>query len=86
MSPVQPRHEHAPRRRADRRAGVELRESHPLGCHPVETGRLNSLLAVTTEIAITEVVGQHEDDVRPLRGGVRSQGGSGSQSRQKGDG
>ena len=75
-------HEHAARRRADSRPGVELREADPLGRQPIEVRRLDDPLPVRTEIAVAEVVGQDEDDVRPRRGlRGRTCGGQRSQAR-----
>src|SRR5690606_20292786 len=42
-------------------------EPHPLRRHPVEPGRLNDLLSVTAQIAVPQIVGHDEDDVRPTR-------------------
>ncbi len=65
---VAPGHEHGARGRADRRAGVEVGEAQALGGQPVEVRRANELLAVGADVAVAEVVGEDEDDVRPRRG------------------
>ena len=54
-----------PRRRADRRGGVVLREPRPLLRHPVEV-RASAIAraAVAAQVAGAEVVGEDEDDVR----------------------
>jgi hypothetical protein len=41
-----------------------LGEAHALGRHSVEVGGFDLLLAVTAEIAVAEIVGKDEDDVR----------------------
>jgi len=66
VSAVQAGHQHAPGRRADRAAGIMLREAHPLGRHPVDVWGLNVLLAVAAYVSVAEVVGHDENDVRLL--------------------
>src|SRR2546425_9693652 len=57
-------HQTTTRRRADRAASVALSEMHPFLRKPVNVRRLDSFLPVTTEVAVTEVVGENENDVR----------------------
>ena len=57
-------HKHAPRRSADSVAGIMLRQAHAFARHPVETGRKDLLLAKNSYVAVTEIVGEDEDDVR----------------------
>ena len=56
------------RRRADARAGVEVRENEPLRCQPVEGGReaLDVGLGegLETEVAVARVVREEDDHVR----------------------
>ena len=40
-----------------------LRKQHAFGSHSVEIGRLELLLAVATEVAVAEVVGEDVDNV-----------------------
>src|SRR5439155_15054795 len=65
---VQPGHEGAPRRGADRAAGVALGKADALARQPVDVWRLDLRLPVAAEVAVPEVVGQDEDDVRFVRG------------------
>ena len=60
---VQAGHEAAARRCADRAAGIVVREAHPLGGHAVDVRRLDPLLAVTSEVAIAQIVGQDDNDI-----------------------
>ncbi|OHB72155.1 MAG: hypothetical protein A2V70_20800 [Planctomycetes bacterium RBG_13_63_9] len=68
---VQPRHQAASRGRTDRAAGIAVRKPHTLLGHAIEVRRPDHLLAVAAEVAIAEIVGQDEDDVRRIgrRGG-----------------
>ena len=63
VSTVQPRHQHGPRRRANRRSGIALREPHRLGREVIQSGRGNDLLPVTPQIAIADIVTQNKDDI-----------------------
>lgn len=63
-SHVPTREQNAAGRGAYRATRVELSETHTLRRHLVETRRLKCLLTEATEIAVTEVVGQDQDDVR----------------------
>ena len=45
-------------------AGVVRRQTHPLGGQPVDVGRADFLLAVAAQVAVAQVVGEDEDDVR----------------------
>src|SRR5262249_34097332 len=58
-------------------AGVERGEAHPPARQAVEVGGADVLLAITAEVAVTEVVGQDEDDVRLRRRARREQRGAG---------
>jgi len=60
---VQARHQHAPRRRADGRAAVALREADSLGGHAVQGRRADFLLSVAPQLAVSQIVGQDEHDV-----------------------
>ena len=68
MAGVQAGHQGAPRRGADRAAGVALGKPPPFGCQAIEVGGLDALLPEAAEIAIAQVVGQNEHDVRPASG------------------
>ena len=46
---------------------IRLREPHPLFRQPIDVRRLDFRLAVTTELAHAEIVGQQQHDVRVLR-------------------
>src|SRR5262249_2000683 len=59
----------APRRRADRRGGVVLREPGAFAGQPVEVRRRRHLAAVAADVAGAEVVGEDEDHGRPGCGG-----------------
>ncbi|MEJ7636893.1 MAG: hypothetical protein WKF75_02605, partial [Singulisphaera sp.] len=54
-------------RRAFRPVGIEVRESDAPGRQPVQVGRPDVPAAVTAEVAIAQVVGQNQDDVRSPR-------------------
>ena len=60
---VQPRQEHAARRRAHRRARVELREAQAFTREPIQIRRDDLLLPVAAELPVPEVVGHDQDDV-----------------------
>ena len=66
---VQARHEYRARGGADGRTRVELREAHPFPRHAVEVRRPDPSLAVAPEVAVAEVVGEDENDVRALEAG-----------------
>ena len=57
------------RRRADRIAGVEVRELHPAFGEFVDVRRLDLLLPVAAEFEAAEIVGDDEHDVRRPFGG-----------------
>ena len=63
MPQVLARHQHAARRRADRRAAVVLREPHPLRREPIDIRRGDLLLPIAAQLAPAKIVGQDEDDV-----------------------
>ena len=65
---VAPRHQPRPRRRADRRHHVKVRELRPLRRHPVQPRRLDRRRPETTHVVVPLVVGEQDHDVRlPLR-------------------
>ena len=61
---VQPGHQRRPRRRADRAARVVLREPDAFAREPIERRRLEPRLPVGAEIAVAEIVGLNQQDVR----------------------
>src|SRR5262245_41961130 len=65
MPNMLPGHQHGSRGSANCRSRVELRIAPALGCHATQVGCLNQLLAVAAQIAVAEVVGQDEDQIRP---------------------
>ena len=65
---------------AHRAADVELGEEGALGGETVEVGRFDSAVAVATEVAPAEIVGEDEDDVGAgweLKGGEEAAAGHG---------
>ena len=72
---VLPGHQHAPRRRADGRPRVMLREPHSLGSQTVDMGSRNLFLAVATRFGPTQIVRKDEDDIEPPSRGSRRNGG-----------
>jgi hypothetical protein len=52
---------------ADGGAGVVVGELDPFAGEAVDVGRLDLFLAVTTEFAVAEVIGEDEDEVGRLR-------------------
>ena len=64
MPRVQPGHEHAPRRRANRRPGVVIRKANALGGNAVDMRGINQLLTKTPQIPIPEIVRQDVNDIR----------------------
>ena len=71
MSVMLARHEDRARRCTDGRTRVELREPHSLTRHAIELRCADLLLAVTTQVAVTEIVRHDPDHIRPLGGNVR---------------
>jgi len=67
---VEPGHQHAARRRADRVPGVGRREAQALGGEAIDDGRPDPLLALEAHLAPTEVVRDPEDHVRGPAGVV----------------
>jgi len=63
MSSVIAGHQRAARRRAHRASGVGLREAQTARGQGVDVGSADALLAVTTKVAVAEIVGQDENDV-----------------------
>ena len=71
---VAARDQRRPRGRAHRRVRVELCQPDAFAREPIEIGCLDVRRAVAAQIAIPEVVGDDEHDVRPLlRGGPLGQ-------------
>ena len=64
-------HEDAPRRGADRGAGVELGEPQAFARHAIEVRRLDDVLTVATEFAVAEIIGHDPDQVGAVSGGTR---------------
>jgi hypothetical protein len=50
--------------------GVEVREAHAVPGQRVDVGRLD-LAAERADVGVAQVVAEDDDDVRPLRLGVR---------------
>jgi hypothetical protein len=48
---------------ADGAARVAIGEADALGSETVEVRRLDDFLAIATEVAVTEIVGEDEEDV-----------------------
>jgi hypothetical protein len=63
VSSVLAGHQRAARRRADRAAGVILREAHAFSRQTVDVRRSESPLPVTAQIAVAQIVSLNEDDV-----------------------
>ena len=59
---MEPGHEGTPRRRTNRAARIGLGEPDSLGCEAVEVGSLDPRLTVAAQIAVTEIIGEDEDD------------------------
>jgi hypothetical protein len=60
-----------PRRRADGLRHVEVREPYPLRCNAIDVGGANHFVAEAADIAVAQVVGEHDDDIRRPIGGER---------------
>lgn len=56
-------HQRAARRRAYGIAGIMAGEAYAFGGHAVQARRLDLLLAETAQIAVSQIVGQDEDNV-----------------------
>ena len=56
-----------PRRRADRRSGIVLRETKAISRQPVQIRRFDATFAEQTEIAVAHVVSDDQDNVRLRR-------------------
>ncbi|OQB36017.1 MAG: hypothetical protein BWY09_02077 [Candidatus Hydrogenedentes bacterium ADurb.Bin179] len=63
MSLVHSGHQGTPGWRAHRTARVGLGKTHALHGHAVQSRRQDFLLTVTTQVAITQVVRENENDV-----------------------
>lgn len=59
-----PRHQHGTGGRANRASRVVLGESNSFLRQAVEVGRAHFLLSIGTELAVPEIVGKNENDVR----------------------
>ncbi len=57
-----------PRGRTDRLGDVEVRQTHSLTSQPIQMGSANRLVAVTAQVAVTQVVGVDDHKVRPISG------------------
>ena len=64
---VLPRHQDVARGSAYGRAGVKLSDASSFCGKPIEMGRMNPLLSVASEITVTEIIRQDEQDVRTRR-------------------
>ena len=67
MSRMLPTHQDTPRRRADIVPRIMRQEPHPLPGHAVQIGCLDFLLPITSQISITEIIGQNENDIGQSR-------------------
>jgi hypothetical protein len=50
---------------------VEIRHDDTIGCHSIERRRLDYRITVETRIAVAEVVGHEQYDVRHVGAGTR---------------
>ncbi len=57
-------HKGVARRRADRRRRVRVGEPQPLRGKPIDVRRLDLRRAIAAEVAIADIVGQNEEDIR----------------------
>ena len=60
---VRTRKQSDPRGSADTRSGVEIGEANAFRGHCVETRRLYVFGAVTSQVSVSKVVGEDEDDI-----------------------
>jgi hypothetical protein len=60
---MESRHKTGPRRGAYRRAGIELGETQALRGQGIDIGSADLLLAITTQVAIAEVIREDENDI-----------------------
>src|SRR5687768_17115044 len=58
-----PAENRAARRRATRRADVEVGAAYPFRCEPVDVRRLRLLVTIARQIAIAEIVDEEQEDV-----------------------
>src|SRR5688572_15074746 len=56
-------HEHTAGRGTDCRPRVELGKAYPFARHLINARGLNEFLAVATDLSVTEIVSENEDDV-----------------------
>ena len=61
-----PRHEPGPRRGAVRRRRVAARQPQSFARKLVEVGRLDLGMTVTGQVTISQIIRQHDQEVRPL--------------------
>jgi hypothetical protein len=66
------RHQRAPRRSAHGVAAIVDGQSHTFGGEPIDIRRADLLLPEASDVAITEIVAEEEDDVWALRFGGAS--------------
>ena len=62
------RKQRRPRRRADRAIGPHRRKEHPLRSQGVDVGRSHVRGVIGGDVAVTEVIGQNQDEIRARRG------------------
>ncbi len=80
---VTARHQRGARGSAIRRGAIELGETCT-GCgETVDVGGLESWVAVTAEIAVTEIIGEDDDDVGSISGGRGVCHNSGQEQKQQ---
>ncbi len=77
VSRMHPGHQAASRRSTDRAARVRLGETDSFRRHAIDVRSREFSLTVAAQIAITKVVGEDEDDVRPFDGLRWANGGAG---------
>jgi hypothetical protein len=77
MADVLAGHERAARWSAHGIAGVDLGEADAIGGEAVDVGGLDALLSVAAEVAVTEIVGEDENNIG-LGWGVLGRQGSGA--------
>jgi hypothetical protein len=71
MAGILARHETIARRRANRAARVEVSKSDTFRGKLIDVRRFDPGLAVTAEIAVPQIIGQNEDNVRMAGSGAR---------------
>jgi hypothetical protein len=63
MAGMQARHKNTARWRANGAAGVALRKAHSLGRELIDIRSFDSLLAITAEFAVTQVIRENKNNV-----------------------